>query len=147
MWTRGDAKILQTDVRHLLEAELDRVLKEHITEPESHLEWASPVGPVIKQEGTRIKMGICSHYTFTVSHPVCKIKNIWPRWHMGRPFQNLTWVMCTWKLFWITSSSSMLLWIPTRVCVPIDLYLVEYPQVQLLSRKLLREYSEAFHMR
>lgn len=51
-------------MREKVEVELDRLIKEHIIEPVNFSEWAAPVLPVPKSDGS---VRLCGDYRVTVS--------------------------------------------------------------------------------
>ncbi|XP_056589597.1 uncharacterized protein K02A2.6-like [Triplophysa dalaica] len=58
------ARSLPFAMREKVEAELERLLKDHIIEPVKFAEWAAPVVPVVKPDGT---VRLCGDYKVTIN--------------------------------------------------------------------------------
>ena len=67
-------------LREAIEKELSRPQRDSIVEPVDHSDWATPIVPVRKQDGT---VRICGDYKITVNkvckgdnHPICRIEDL-----------------------------------------------------------------------
>ena len=76
-----------------IEVELERLQKEGIIEPVPFSEWAAPIVPVMKQDGT---VRICGDYKLTVnkvsktdSYPIPRIEDLFARVAGGQKFTKL----------------------------------------------------------
>ena len=76
-----------------IESELDRLVKQGVIEPISFSEWAAPIVPVLKKDGT---VRICGDYKLTVnqgskidSYPLPKIDDLFASLAGGKTFTKL----------------------------------------------------------
>ena len=76
-----------------IEDELNRLQQEGIIEPVPFSEWAAPIVPVMKQDGT---VRICGDYKLTVnkatkpdSYPIPRIQDLFARLSGGQKFSKL----------------------------------------------------------
>ena len=75
-----------------IEKELDRLVKQGVIEPVSFSEWAAPIVPVLKKEGT---VRICGDYKLSVnqaskidSYPLPRIDDLLLHWQEGNHLQS-----------------------------------------------------------
>ena len=87
------ARTVPMALRHKVEIELDRLEKAKIIEPIRHSQWAAPVVPVIKGDGS---VQLCGDYRTTVNqaaqldpYPLPKIEDLFASLAGGRVFSKL----------------------------------------------------------
>ena len=80
-------------LKHKVEAELDRLLKEGIVESVKSAEWAAPIVPVVKSDGS---VRICGDYRMTVnqasrldSYPLPRVDELFATLAGGNTFSKL----------------------------------------------------------
>ena len=76
-----------------MEAELDRLERHHILERVQFSNWAAPIVPVVKQDGS---VGICGDYKLTVNqaaktdtYPLPRIEDLFASLSGGKSFSKL----------------------------------------------------------
>ena len=110
------AKPVAYAFRVKVNAELDRLQQEGIIEPVEFSEWAAPIVPVIKSNGS---LRICGDYKVTVNsaskldkYPLPRIEGLC--WKEGRFTPNLFYQVPFNKFLWMKSPRSSQQLIPTR---------------------------------
>ena len=80
-------------LREKIETELDRLVKEGTIEPVEFSEWATPIVPIVKEDGT---IGICGDYKQTINqaakldnYPIPKIEDLYATLGGGTEFTKL----------------------------------------------------------
>ena len=87
------ARPVPFSIRANIEKELDRLVREDILQPVQHSEWAAPIVPVMKPDGT---IRICGDYKVTVNkfsrldrYPIPKISDLYASLAGGKTFTKL----------------------------------------------------------
>ncbi|XP_043080595.1 uncharacterized protein K02A2.6-like [Puntigrus tetrazona] len=98
MWIRKQSTVFKARsvpyaMKAKVEAEIERLLREHIIEPVKHSEWAAPVVPVLKPDNT---IRLCGDYKLTVNrvskleqYPIPRIEDLFATLSGGKKFTNL----------------------------------------------------------
>ena len=87
------ARTVPYALKEKIEKELDRLVKQGVIEPISFSEWAAPIVPVLKKDGT---VRICGDYKLSVnqaskvdSYPLPKIDDLFASLAGGKTFSKL----------------------------------------------------------
>ena len=119
-----------------------------VIEPISFSEWAAPIVPVLKKDGT---VRICGDYKLTVnqaskvdSYPLPKIDDLFASLAGGKTFQNWIWLMPTSKFHWMTNPGKLRQSIHTRDSFNIIAFLLGYLPPHQFFSGLWRYSSKAY---
>ena len=92
-------------VRARVEAELERLESEGIIEPVTTSEWAAPIVPVVKRDGT---IRVCGDYKLTAnkaalvdSYPLPRVEDLFASLAGGRPLASWIWLTHTCSCRWM----------------------------------------------
>jgi len=87
------AQTVPYSLKGKIEKELDRLVQQGVIEPITYSEWAAPIVPVLKKDGT---VRICGDYKLTVnqaakvdSYPLPKINDLFASLAGGQTFTKL----------------------------------------------------------
>ena len=88
------ARTVPYALREKVEQELDRLTKEGIIEPIQFADWAAPIVPVMKKDGTSLR--ICGDFKVTVNqvskldkYPITRINDLFAQLAGGKRFTKL----------------------------------------------------------
>lgn len=87
------ARPVAFSLREKLDKEIDRLLKDDVIEPVSHSEYASPIVPVLKRDGS---VRLCADYSRTINqqlridqYPLPTVQELFSKLHGGEQYTKL----------------------------------------------------------
>ena len=141
------ARRVPSALRQKVSQELERLEKNGVIEPVRFSEWAAPVVPVVKSDGS---IRICGDYKQTTNsvaradaYPLPRVEDILAS-QEGNLFPNWIWLMLINSLFWMRSLRNIPPLTQRKACTSIIIYLLVFLQPLPFSKGQWRIFYKGY---